>query len=178
MPVAFLVDGFTEQKFIQQICPSSPVQRLNLNGNTVSAGAIAKRVATQIRLWGGKFYPVVVLVDHEDRPVTHQEFSAALREELLRLGVREDVRVCVARRMIENWIIADSESIGWKDAPHNVDHLHGAGQLKKLVSEYDKAGDGPGLLRKARASKIAARSPSFADSVEMLRGLRCAWLTR
>lgn len=178
MPVAFLVDGQTEQRFIQEICPNSVVQRLNLNGTGVSAEAIAKRASSLIRLWGGKYYPIVVLVDLEGRSVSHDAFSEDLYSAIATQGIKDEVRVCVAKRMIENWVLADSELIGWTDPVDNVDDYHGAFFLKKILGDYDKAGDGPTLLRRARASRIRIRSPSFDFSFRKLMDLKCPWLMR
>jgi len=173
-----LVDGHTEQRFIQQICPGRPVQRLGLNGNTVSASAIAKRAATQIRLWGGKYYPIVLVIDHEDRIVTPADFSGQISDSFISEGIKEDVRICVAMRMIENWIIADAETVGWMDPPSSVDGLHGANVLKKILGQYDKAGDGPDLLGACRPSKIALRSSSFESAKKLLSDISCHWLAR
>ena len=178
MSLAFLVDGLTEQRFIQSICPGRPVQRLNLNGNTVSAEAIAERAASQVRIWGGRYHPVIVLVDHESRQLSHQAFARDLLAAISVHGVGDQVRVCVAKRMIENWIIADSELVGWENAPESVDDLHGATHLRRLLKEYDKAGDGPELLRRARPSRMRLRSPSFDSAFTTLVGLRCPWLER
>lgn len=178
MPAAFLVDGHTEQRFLKMICPKAPVQRLNLNGGGVSAEAISKRAATHIRLWGGKYYPIVVIVDLEDRAVGHDVFASKLHDAIVNNGISDQLRVCVAKRMVENWILADSDLLDWKDAPESVDELHGANILRGLLKEYDKAGDGPNLLLKARASKIRHRSPSFNHAYAVLSGLSCAWLVR
>lgn len=178
MAAAFLVDGHTEQRFIQRVCPRSPVQRLNLNGSSVSAEAIAKRAATQIRLWGGRCHPIVVLVDMETRALTHEEFSEQLGDFILAQGIHDDVRVCVAKRMIENWILGDADVLGWDAAPENVDELHGANVLRRVLGDYDKAGDGPELLVRARPSLISLRSPSFHHARSVLQGLGCAWLAR
>ena len=178
MAAAFFVDGHTEQRFIQSVCPGVPVQRLGINGNTVSPEAIAKRAATQIRLLKGRNFPIVVLVDHEGRKLTPVEFAEQIQTALVREGVVDEVRVCVARRMIENWILADAELIGWADPPPDVDSLHGAAVLKRVLGEYDKAGDGPALLKAARASVIAGRSPSFSYSSGLLGEIDCYWLRR
>lgn len=174
MPIAFLVDGHTEQRFLQMVCRGNPVQRLNLNGSTVSAEAIAKRAATQIRLWRGRYYPIVILVDLEDRSCGYVSLKISIQKALIAEGVSDVVIVGVADRMIENWILADC---GQKSI-RSVDGLHGANELRRLFPEYDKAADGPEMLRLARASAILQCSPSFADFHASLSGIGCHWLSR
>lgn len=179
MGVAFLVDGHTEQRFIQRICPKKTVQRINLNGSSVGASAIAKRIATQVRLWGGKYFPIIIIIDLEDRDVSHTEFADDLVAELRNQGIEDSLIVGVADRMIENWIVADAQLLGWDDVPVVTDGIHGAGKLKELKGVYDKAGDGPDLLSRARPSRIRARSPSFDalfNKLPILPG--CHWLQR
>lgn len=174
MSVAFLVDGQTEQRFVQLVCHGNPVQRLNLNGSTVSAEAIAKRAATQIRLWRGRYYPVVILVDLEDRTCGHLALKVAIEQALAAEGISERVLVGVANRMIENWMLADC---GPKSL-RVVDGLHGCNELRRLFPEYDKAADGPEMLKRARASVIRQRSPSFSDFHDVVAEIGCHWLAR
>lgn len=174
MSVAFLVDGQTEQRFIQLVCSGNPVQRLNLNGSSVSAEAIAKRAATQIRLWRGRHYPIVILVDLEDRSCDSSQLKAGIEQALSVEGICDRVLVGVANRMIENWVLADC---GPKSLSA-VDGLHGCNELKRLFPSYDKAADGPEMLRRARASVIRQRSPSFSDFQDTLSEIRCHWLAR
>lgn len=179
MGAAFLVDGHTEQRFIQKICPNKTVQRINLNGSSVGAIAIAKRVATQVRLWGGRYFPIIIVVDLEDRLITPTAFSGSLLMAIRNEGIADEIVIGVASRMIENWILADSQRLNWTTCPSQVDSFHGAAKLKEIIGDYDKASDGPELLHQARPSKIREKSPSFDDFMNALPIMPgCHWLSR
>lgn len=108
MTAAFLVDGHMEQKIAQRLCAGCPVRILNINGRDVQIHAIAKQVATQFRLLNNRYYPVVILIDREERDVSADDLAKALVNEAERQGVpRDQLIVGVADRMIENWILAD-----------------------------------------------------------------------
>ena len=47
---AFFVEGKTEQRIVQTLCPGCPVRIINCNGDGVSLEAISKRVGTLARL--------------------------------------------------------------------------------------------------------------------------------
>jgi len=112
---AFIVDGFTEKLIIQQLCPGRPISRTDLNGKNVTLDAIAKKIASLIRLFNNRNYPIVVLIDKEERDKSVREIIDSLHSKLEENGIVDcDVRIGVADRMIENWILA---------APKNV-HIH------------------------------------------------------
>ena len=178
MRPAFLVDGVTEQKFIQLVCKGRPVKIINCNGSSVSASAIAKRAASLIRLWGGKFFPIILIVDREGRREAAAAFCTALRESIVAEGVNDQVIIGVADRMIENWMIADPAVWPAHEIEDNVDGFGGVGKVKKMMPDYDKAARGAGLLAKSRCSEICRRSESFSALFAQLTALRCAWLRR
>lgn len=179
MTAGFLVEGHTEQKIVQAICPKAVVQRINLNGNSVEANAIAVRVATQARLWGGKYRPIVILVDREKRTQTAVEFAASLSSAIRDQGIEDPIVVGVADRMIENWILANPSLWPNGEAPDNVDGTAGATQLKKLRrNSYAKSSDGPRLFKECSPSALRQRSPSFRSFADQLELLKCRWLAR
>ena len=159
---AFLVDGITEQRFVQLVCADRPVKLTNLNGKSVSTSALAKQLATLIRLWKQRYYPIVVVVDLETRTQSASDFAADLIKEVRQLGVYDDLILGVADRMIENWMIADSDLWSEQIIPDNVEGNSGATIVKRYMAHYDKVANGPELLQRSRASQIALRSPSFA----------------
>jgi len=173
---AFLVDGVTEQRFVKLVCSGSPVRIINCNGSSVRTAAIAKRVASLIRLWGGKFFPIVVVVDLENRDMTAEAFCCDLERAIRDEGVVDDLVVGVADRMIENWMLGDGRVWSECAPPACVDGCHGASVLKRQIPSYDKAAAGPGLLKRASASEIRRRSPSFDAFVAKLVRLNCRWL--
>lgn len=179
MSVAFLVDGVTEQRFVQLVCKSSTVQRINLNGTSVQTVALAKRIATQIRLWNGRHRSIVVIVDLEKRQQSANDFSSELLGALVAEGAGVGVVVGVADRMIENWMLGDEEVWPGQALPAVVDGFSGATLVKSIMaSAYDKAAHGPELLRRVRSSELKKRSPSFAALHAQLSHLRCHWLSR
>jgi hypothetical protein len=178
MSLAFLVDGITEQRFIQRICPNRPVRVTGLNGKSVRTDALAKRLASLIRLWNGRYYPIVIVVDRECREEAAADFGASLQSCLRVEGVTDQIVVGVADRMIENWMIADPAVWPAHQLPDHVDGCSGVNVVKGYMSSYDKAASGPVLLYRSRASEIKQRSPSFAALAEQLEGVDCHWLGR
>jgi hypothetical protein len=110
MSVAFVVDGHTEKKIVQRLCPGSPIRMTNLNGVDVSVSAMAKVVSSLIKLFKGRYFPVFVVVDRENRKETSEALEHLLCDEL---KAREELKgdhiiVACPDRMIENWMLADS----------------------------------------------------------------------
>ncbi|WP_157835397.1 DUF4276 family protein [Xanthomonas sp. SHU 166] len=178
MRPAYLVDGITEQRFVQAICQGSPVRLTNLNGNSVSAEAIAKRIASIVRLWKGRHYPIIVVVDLEKRSLSADEFARQVEESVKAQGIEDLLIVGAVDRMIENWMICDEAVWGEGQLRELTDGFSGATELKRMMPTYDKAADGPTLLIESRASEIAKRSKSFKVFCEKLQGLKCNWLNR
>lgn len=172
---AFLVDGQTEKLAIEKVCPGKPIRILALNGKSVSALAIAKRAETQIRLLTGKHYPFILITDLEDRKISHSTFADQIEKELKKLGVKEQVIIGVADRMIENWIFCDPDCVG--TSAKGCDGQHGASLLKKALGSYHKTTTGAELLARARASELK-KSPSFAAFDAKLGRVNCGWLRR
>jgi len=63
MSVAFIVDGYTEKKVLQRLCPGCPIRMTNLNGSDVSIEAIAKIVNSLVKLLKGRSFPVLIIFD-------------------------------------------------------------------------------------------------------------------
>ena len=108
---AFLVDGQMEKLIIEKLCPNQRVRLTGLNGKDVTIEAIAKKASALIRLLNGKNYPIVVLIDREDRPESAEEIANLLKTEMRNEGIKDDLIIGVADRMIENWILADWSSL-------------------------------------------------------------------
>ena len=178
MKPAFLVDGVTEQKFVQTVCKDRPVKIINCNGDTVTAEAIAKRAASLIRLWGGRCFPIVILVDRESRVESAEAFCAALIAAIRNEGIGDQLVVGVADRMIENWMLGDPDVWPGEPVLADVDGFRGSSEVRQRMPHYGKAANGPILLTRARASEIWSRSKSFRDLADQLTALRCSWLRR
>lgn len=178
MRPAFLVDGLTEQRFIQKICPGAPVKLINLNGNTVSSLAIAKRVASLVRMWKGRYYPIIIIVDREDRNATSDEFCGELHHFVEKEEIKDQLFIGVADRMIENWMIADPDLWPQHRVKDQVDNCSGLSTIKKYMPSYNKAAAGPEILRRSRASEIIKRSHSFKVFFSKVAHIQCHWLQR
>lgn len=179
---AFLVDGHTEQRITQRICPGAPVRMLNLNGRDVEISAIAKLVASQYRLLGNRYHPVVVIIDREDRAQTAAEVKETLLRELLALGVPSNqLIVGVADRMIENWILADSGCTDLLKDNTERDGCHGKSVLKTCLSNgntsYHGTTLGVDLFCKINPAVAASNSASFRAFAEQIKPF-CEWIGR
>jgi hypothetical protein len=177
---AFIVDGFTELKIVQKLCPNTPIQRTDLNGKRVTLEAIANKISQLVRLYGNRHYPIIVLIDKEDRNISFNVMSQAIQQLLDDAGLTDqDIRVCVADRMIENWILADWECFckdPRKVKPKKTDGLHGTAEIKKIKGRYNKTTDGVELFTANSPEKMYANSESFKHFVDTLDGIPCNFL--
>ncbi|MBN8685918.1 MAG: DUF4276 family protein [Chitinophagales bacterium] len=175
---AFIVDGHTEQCFISQICPGRPIQRTNLNGKNVTISAIAKKISSMIRMFGNRHYPIIVLIDKEDRENSIKDICTELHDNLIAEGITDqDVRIGVADRMIENWIVADYQLIGnVQEKPDKTDGLRGSSVIKKCVGSYNKVIDGVNFLASINKTIVYQNSPSFKSFVDKLDGIECEYV--
>ena len=180
---AFLVDGHLEKKFVQRACPNMVVRLLQCNGENVALEAIAKRVLTQCRLLSGKCQPMVVVVDREGRKQSAVDMSAELLSLVKKDGVTDELIVAVADRNIENWILADTETVAkmhhnietlWVETP---DGFNGKARLKQALRTYHETTTGVDLLLKCRPS-VMRSSPSFNRFVQKIADFDCWWLEK
>jgi hypothetical protein len=110
--IAFIVDGFTEKLIIEKLCPKKPIRRTDLNGRNVTIKAIVEKIASIIRLLNNKYYPIVIIVDKEERDIGFQEMCEEIETGLSSAGIDpQQIIVGVADRMLENWILADWDNL-------------------------------------------------------------------
>ena len=175
---AFIVDGFTEQLVLQRICPGSPIRRTDLNGKSVKISAIANKVYSLIKLLNNRYYPIFILIDRECRVESCEVIAAELRQELSNKGLEnEDIRIGVADRMFENWIIADWASLGYKPLNlENTDGLKGASIIKREIGKYHKTIDGVEFFLKINPMNVIENSPSFRNFINLFHGVHCHYL--
>lgn len=141
MPVAFIVDGYTEKKILQRICCGAPIRMTDLNGRNVSVGAIAKSTGTHIRLFKGRYFPVFVIVDREGKELSATQMEQALREELCnqpKVNIDEVIIVC-PDRMIENWMLGD--------------HLYFRNEFNIEITKSCEGKDGKAIIRRLLKEK-------------------------
>ena len=92
---AFFVDGQTEQRALHQLCPGNPIRLIGCNGKTVSLSAIAKRLATHIKLLNNRNYPIVVIIDRENRVENAETIKEELLSELRKLDINDEIFIGV-----------------------------------------------------------------------------------
>lgn len=172
---AFIVDGFTEKLILDKICPGSRISRTDLNGKTVSIKAIGKKISSLIKVLGNRHYPIIILVDKEDRENPCEELIAGLKKELIENGCGDqDLRICFADRMIENWIIADWDVLRSDESkPDETDGLRGSKIIRSQIGSYSKTVDGVELFLKCDPKTIYANSPSFRTLINQIQDLNC-----
>lgn len=175
---AFIVDGFTEKLIIQQICPNQPIRRTDLNGKDASIYAISKRISSIIRLLGNRYFPIVILIDKEERDIEFINIASEIKNNLNKEGLQNcDIRVGVADRMIENWIIADWECITNKPKIiPKTDSVNGASIIRKVQGSYDKTTDGVNLFLKCNQAIVYKNSESYKYFIDQLEGIDCEYL--
>ena len=174
---AFIVDGFTEKLIIGKICPGKPIRRTDLNGKSVTIKAIANKISSLIRLLNNKHYPIIIVIDREDREQNCAEIIEELQTELNNKGHQnDDLRINVADKMLENWIIADWKLVyETEEKPENTDGLKGSSIIKKHKGSYGKTTDGVELFVQANPSVLYQNSPSFKNFIDSLDGVACEY---
>ncbi|WP_421726423.1 hypothetical protein [Bauldia sp.] len=179
---AFLVEGHMEQLALKRLGCKVPIQRIEANGDSVEMSAMAVRVAALWKILGNKYYPVYVIFDRENRVETAEQ----LELELIRVLVdihgcpEEQFVVCCCDRMIENWILADSElcESEFGGCEEVCEGVHGKKKLKNLLGRkgmYSETTVGVKLLTQANSATLVSRSPSFRRFA-MRSHFRCSWL--
>jgi len=178
---AFLIDGFTEKLILERICQNKKINRINLNGNSVSISAMAKRICSLIRLLNNKYYPIIILIDREDRSQSIEEISSELRNEINKEGILDEVRIGVCDRMIENWILADWDNLKGCiekpdiDKPDQIEGVSGKSLMKKLYSGYQETTDGVNFFMSSNPDIIYQNSNSFKFFIEQIKDIPCFW---
>ena len=180
MNPAFIVDGFTERNIIQNICPGAPIRRTDLNGKDVSIEAMAKKIASLIKVLNNRHYPVIILVDKESRNISCKEMIAKLEESIKKEGINNlDLRVGVADRMLENWILADWDKLkSKKGKPLNTDCINGCGKLKEVIGSYGKTTDCVDMFLNADIKKMYKNSPSFKVFADKIADINCDYINK
>lgn len=184
---AFLVEGIMEQKFIQSVCPGAPVRTIGCNGSSVKLDVIAKRVGTLARLFKGKYSPIVVIFDREDREEESQVIESIIRSMLEGENIDGAVVVGVPDRNIEEWILADlemfskSSGIECEQVPTTGEGFNCKSKIKKHLGggrPYVETIHGVQWLKAARPHIMRDNSPSFSRLFSALGPLDCWWLKK
>lgn len=179
---AFLVDGFTEKLILARICPGSVVNRIDCNGNSVSIGVMTKRIASLIRLMNNRYYPIIILIDREERDLTIYQIQEQIRIELENLGIKDDIRIGICDRMIENWMLADWDSFinicknETIQRPEVIEGVKGKGLIKKVYPTYQETTDGVNLFLQSSPVTMYNNSASFKMFLDQITDIECEWL--
>jgi hypothetical protein len=181
----YLVVGDLEQKFIQQVCPGHPVQKINCNGDQTSIEAIAKRVGTLGRLLHKRCSPLVVVFDRECREQSAEEIEKQFTDALAQEEIDVPVIVGIPDRNIESWILSDYptflESAGLPQSSpvSSFEGRNGKSIIKNALGtgkSYVETIHGVTWLKAARPPTMQANSPSFNRLFTALAALDCWWL--
>jgi hypothetical protein len=183
---AFLVDGVMEQKILMKICPGRPVRRLNCNGNNVSIASITKAIDLQINLLGNRYHPIIIIIDREKRELTCDELITDMARHLESLGHADQCVIGVVDRCIENWILADwdtvIEAFGFPPLANQAatEGVQGKSALKQLLPRgivYNEPTWGKDMFLACRPERIYENSASFKSFIDKL-SLTCPWLAK
>ena len=181
---AFIVEGFMEQKIVQRLCPGKKVIRLEMNGTDVSLEAIANQIETQFLSFGNRHYPIIVIFDREER---NKDPETLINELLHLLNENQDMRgqmvVGMPDRMIENWILADWDTLanhyGLGERPdENYEGTHGKRKLRSLLPSdcnYHETTDGVDIFIACDPKRISEFSESFFN-FERRVCQYCSWI--
>lgn len=186
MTPAYIVEGKTEQKIIQRVCPGARVVLLECNGTHVKMQAVAKRVVSLFRLFGNRHYPVSVIFDREKRLESCSELEAELRDQLSALSIdSKQFRIAIADRKLETWLLYTVSPSG--NFSVNCNHsqkneFEGASgdyelylRLKKRGIDYHKTTTGVDLFSRLNPRFLAEKSASFAAYIKQI-DFPCEWV--
>ncbi|MET4493248.1 DUF4276 family protein [Bradyrhizobium sp. LA7.1] len=183
MSAAFIVDGLTEKKIIQRLCKGATVRTLALNGKNVALTAIAKAACSLIKLFKGRHYPIVLIVDREGRADLSEEIEEELARLLGELGVAEnEIIVSCPDRMIENWMLGDNqyfEEVYDIKISRQYEGTHGKVEIRRLLSakkiSYHEVAVGVEIFCSIDPRRVASEVQSFRRFRTKV-GLYCPWL--
>ena len=180
-PVIF-IDGLTEKMSIQKLCPGMKIVQTLCNGKKVEISAIAKRIATNLKILKGRHYPVIILIDREDRTSSIHDIKRLLTKELKSLSINDELLIGVCDRMIENWMLADKKNIKKYTSTRNLEKVisegcGGKSTIKKLIPTYRETTTGVTLLTTSDPNEMYTNSESFKDFVETIKKIECKWLS-
>ena len=117
----------------------------------------------------------MILVDKEQRDISFEQMSNQILQ-----GINDlDIRVGVADRMIENWILADWEALTGStlNEPENPDNGSGSNTIRKVKGSYDKTTVGVEYFLKVRQQVAYKKSHSYKHFIDNLNGIPCDYLT-
>lgn len=188
----FVMDGPSDIKAftgkLQKEFGASPqFRKAPSNGHSVTPEGYAHGVQGIINLaLNSNYLHILCILDRERRPTSANNLANQIRMELISIieknskisrdELDQKIKVVVADRMMENWIVADIEGIKAKDElikrdakQEKFDGKSGVNILKSIMkSKYDKIQHAPVLLKATSIERAAENSPSFKHLLETL----------
>lgn len=179
--LAFIVDGQMEQLIIGNICPNKPIRLLNCNGRDVSIEAAAKRAASLIRLMR-RNYPIIIIFDREKRVESSKTICEVFLSAIRQNGIQDvHLIIGVPDRMMENWMLADIQSIntyyGISVTQTSFEGKGGKGHLRKLIEpkNYQETEDGPEIAKRVNIAVAKSNSESLDDFLVKIAEMGCSY---
>ncbi len=175
---AFIIEGFMEMKILQNICQKSiPIRRLDCNSIYVTIEKMAEKIIGKINTLRDKYYPIIVVVDREDRDICYKAMAEKLYDYIMKNKnmKNQDIRIAVADRMTENWILADLKCKDTSNLfPQQTDGIDGKSFITKHINKnYRETSDGVDYFKNAKAQNIFQHSDSFKYFFEQVKDLDC-----
>lgn len=180
--LAMIVEGQTERNYFNKFVPKSNISIAKSFSGHTSLEAISKHVASLMRLFPSQCEYCIVLMDREMRQQASVELEASIYTLISRdehgIGCIRKYCVICPDTMIENWMLADIESIKNKKyirasaKQRRYDGYHGVKEIKKIFVKgvtYDKITHGVEMLSLINEKVAKTNSPSFARFVNSLR---------
>ena len=182
---AFIVEGFQEQKIIQQLCNDCRVVRLEGNGRFLTLGQVAQDVNQKFTRFGNRHFPVFVILDREKRSDSSEEIIRQLKKELTsyQTNVDKTFIFAIPDRKLEAWILPFVDKSGnFVNSPlSGHDGKECEKELKRRLKHrdktpYKKAKSGVKLfIDLVNPKELAKVSPSFKTLFDNGR-MYCRWL--
>lgn len=175
---AFLVEGRMEQEIIRRLCPKQPVRIIGCNGDDVAISRMCDFIETHIRSLGNRNHPIIIIFDREKREAGCAAISIEVHNNLNDRGLEDqDIRVFVADREVEDWLLLDREAICEHfNVPDHGQPLTGKGGLNTLLGPdiaYHETTIGVEAFFAVSKSKLANGSGVFHALCEDAASIGC-----
>ena len=162
-----LVEGHTETHFINAAYGNAIVQRPIANGKDVGLDVIAEAIVEHLNTISGSISRVVILLDREGRQMSAKEMRDEILKRLEPSKGGRTIYLGVSDRQIENWIVADQNSMRARFSDSNYtypgDGCSGKHLLKGLAGADASPRDKAVWLKATQASASRQRSTSLED---------------
>jgi len=188
----FVMDGpsdiraFTE-KFQKEFGTCPEFRKAPSNGEDVTPEGYVNGIRGIIDFaLNSKFMHILCVLDREKRTISASDLAERIRDELISIILKntkfthkdldEKIKVVVADRMFENWIVADIEGIKSKPKLVNqavvqekYDGRSGVKMLKECMTvNYDKVCHAKILFKAVSFDRACQNSPSFQNFISAL----------